>query len=100
MLLVLIGHDGKRRVVLAADATAHAAGLSAGMTAAKAQVLVSDLLIQPADAEADAVALDQLALWALRHYAPIAAADSPDGIVIDTLGAGHLHGGEAAMLSI
>ncbi|RWE07647.1 MAG: hypothetical protein EOS23_26340 [Mesorhizobium sp.] len=29
---------------------------------------------------------------------PIAAADPPDGIVIDTTGADHLHGGEAAML--
>lgn len=98
--VVLIGHDGGRRVVLAADAAAQALGLHTGMPATKAQVLVPDLLIQPADTEADAAALDQLALWALRHYAPIAAADPPDGIVIDTSGADHLHGGEAAMLSM
>jgi protein ImuB len=35
----------------------------------------------------------------LRRYAPIVAADPPDGLVIDTTGADHLHGGEAAMLT-
>ena len=34
--LVLIGRDGRRRVVLAADAAAHAAGLRIGMSASKA----------------------------------------------------------------
>ncbi len=87
-------------MVLAADAAAQAAGLHVGMAATKAQVLVPGLVIQPADPAADAAALDQLALWALRRYAPIAAADPPDGIVIDTAGADHLYGGEAAMLSI
>ena len=38
--LVLIGRDGNRRVVLAADAAAQAAGLRPGMPATKAQVLV------------------------------------------------------------
>lgn len=86
-------------MVLAADAAAQAAGLHVGMAATQAQVLVPGLLIQSADPAADAAALEQLAFWALRHYAPIAAADPPDGIVIDTAGADHLHGGEAAMLS-
>ena len=43
-------------------------------------------------------ALERLALWVLRRYAPIASADPPDGLVIDTTGADHLHGGEQAML--
>lgn len=41
---------------------------------------------------------DRLALWALKRYAPIVAADPPDGLVIDVSGAAHLHGGEAAIL--
>jgi protein ImuB len=97
--LVLIGRDGRRRVVLAADAAAHAAGLRIGMPASKAQALVPNLAIHGAEPEADEMALERLALWALRRYAPIVAADPPDGIVIDTTGADHLHGGEAAMLS-
>jgi protein ImuB len=39
-----------------------------------------------------------LAAWALR-YSPSAAAAAPDGVVIDTTGADHLHGGEGPMLS-
>jgi protein ImuB len=35
----------------------------------------------------------------LQRFAPIVAVDAPDGIVIDTTGADHLHGGEAAMLA-
>lgn len=97
--LALVGHNGRRRVVLAANIAAQAAGLHVGMAAATAQVLVPGLLIRPADPAADAAALNRLALWVLRHYAPIAAGDPPDGIVIDTTGADHLHGSEAAMLS-
>ena len=65
--------------MVAADAAAQAAGLRVGMAATKAQVLVPGLLVQDADPAADAEALDRLALWALRQYAPIAAADPPDG---------------------
>ena len=97
--LVLVGRDGRRRVVLAADAAAQAAGLRVGMPATKAQALVPGLVIQDADPAADAAALERLALWMLQRYAPIVAADPPDGIVIDSTGADHLHGGEAAMLA-
>jgi protein ImuB len=97
--LVLIGRDGRRRVVLAADAAARAAGLRIGMPAGKAQALVPGLIVHDAEPDADEIALERLALWALRRYAPIVAADPPDGLVIDTTGADHLHGGEAAMLT-
>ncbi|MER8462035.1 DNA polymerase Y family protein [Mesorhizobium sp. M1396] len=97
--LVLIGRDGRRRVVLAADAAARNAGLRIGMPASKAQALVPGLIVHDAEPEADEIALERLALWALRRYAPVVASDPPDGIVIDTTGAEHLHGGEAAMLT-
>jgi protein ImuB len=86
-------------VVLAADRIAHCAGLRAGMAATKAQALVPGLIVKDADPVGDGEALDRLALWALRLYAPIAAADPPDGLVIDTTGADHLHGGEHAMVA-
>nr|WP_201009173.1 DNA polymerase Y family protein [Rhizobium rhizogenes] len=97
--LVLIGREQRRRVVLAANAAAISAGLRIGMPATKAQALVAGLVVMDADPAADAVALERLALWALQRYAPIVAADPPDGLVIDTTGADHLHGGEALMLS-
>jgi protein ImuB len=98
--LILVGGDGRRRVVAAADAAAHAAGLRIGMPASKAQVLVQGLVIQDADPAADAEALERLAFWMVQRVAPIVAADPPDGIVIDSAGADHLHGGEAATLAI
>ena len=94
----LSGRNGRRRVVLALDAAARRAGLRIGMPAAKAQALVPGLILRDADPAADAKALDRLALWALQRYAPIAAADPPDGLIIDVTGAAHLHGGEDAML--
>ena len=55
-------------------------------------------MIHHADPDADAEALERLAVWALR-YSPLVAADDPDGLVIDATGASHLHGGEDAMLA-
>jgi protein ImuB len=86
--------------VLAADAAAQSAGLRVGMPPSKAQALVQGLVIQDADPVADAEALERLAFWTLQRFAPIVAADPPDGIVIDSTGADHLHGGVAAMLAI
>ena len=96
--IVMIGREGRRRVVLAADHAAQQAGLRVGIPATKAQALVPGLIIEDIQTAADAEALDRLALWALQRYAPIAAADTPDGLVIDVTGAAHLHGGEEAMV--
>lgn len=87
-------------MVLAADAAAQALGLRVGMPATKAQALVQGLAIQDADPAADAEALERLALWMLQRFAPIVAADPPDGIIIDSSGADHLHGGEPALLAM
>lgn len=67
---VLAGRDGQRRVVLAADRAALAAGLRVGMPATKAQALVEKLIMMDADPDGDAEALDRLALWAMRRYSP------------------------------
>jgi protein ImuB len=83
--------------VLAADEAAHQTGLRVGMPATKAQVLVPGVTIADADPQGDAEALERLAFWALR-YSPVAAADPPDGIVIDVAGACHLIGGEETLL--
>jgi protein ImuB len=98
--LILVGRDGRRRVVLAADAAAQAAGLRIRMPASKAQALVQGLAIYGADPIADAEALERLALWMLQRFAPIVSIDPPSGGVIDPTGADHLHDGEAAMLAI
>lgn len=94
--IVMLGRQGNRRPVLAADAAARAAGLRVGMPASKSQVLVPGLQSFDLDPAGDAAALGRTALWSLR-YAPIVAADPPDGLIIDTRAADHLHGGEEAM---
>jgi protein ImuB len=96
--LVLVGQTGRRREVVAANVVALQVGLHVGMPATKAQALVKELVIHHADPVADAEALERLAVWALR-YSPIVAADGPDGLIIETTGASHLHGGENAMLA-
>lgn len=96
--LILAGREGRRRVITAADRAALQAGLRVGMPISKAQALIRNLVIEDADPQADAAALNRLAVWMLRRFAPIVAVDPPDGIVIDSTGADHLHGGEAALL--
>ncbi|MEP9380339.1 DNA polymerase Y family protein [Aquabacter sp. CN5-332] len=96
--LVLVGRQGQRQVVVAADRAARAAGLREAMPATTARVLVPHLIVHEHDAVGDAEGLGRIALWMLQRYAPIVAADPPDGIVLDTAGADHLHGGEEVML--
>ena len=55
-------------------------------------------MVTQAEPEADAAALDRLAVWCLR-YAPLVAPAPPDGVWIDATGAAHLAGGEAALLA-
>lgn len=97
--LVLIGREGRRRVVTALDGAAESLGLRVGMPVAKAQALAPGLMVLDADTRADAEGLEKLALWALQRVSPIVMADPPDGLVIDSTGADHLHGGEAVMLT-
>ena len=90
-------HDGNRHLLAAVDAPAAAGGLQPGMTLAQARALVPNLRVRPADPAGDLSALRQLAGWCLR-YAPLVAADPPDGLWIDVTGSAHLFGGEARLL--
>ena len=69
------------------------------MPVAKAQSLFADLVVMDADPDGDAIALEKLAVWALRLYSPVVAADPPDGLILDIQGAAHLYGGEAGLVS-
>ncbi|WP_158915865.1 DNA polymerase Y family protein [Caulobacter sp. S45] len=97
--VVTIGRDGRKRVVLAANAPALGLGLRPGVPAAKARALVADLILHDADLQDDALALERLALWALRRYSPLVAPDPPDGLILDVTGAAHRFGGEDALLA-
>ncbi|WP_236728654.1 DNA polymerase Y family protein [Methylobacterium sp. WSM2598] len=96
--LVTVATQGPRRVLAAVDAAARRLGLRPGMPLAQAQGMVADLALVEAEPEEDAAGLRRLAGWCLA-YAPLVAPDPPDGIFLESAGAAHLHGGEAAMLA-
>ena len=87
---------GPRRVLVAVDRAAAAAGLRAGQALADAQAIAPDMMLVPEDPAADARALDGLAFWA-RRYTPLAATDPPDGLLLDITGCAHFWGGEAGL---
>ncbi len=95
----MAGRTGRRRLITALDINAESLGVRIGMAVTKAQALVPGLIIADSDPAAETEGLTKLAFWALQRISPVVAADPPDGLVIDTTGADHLHGGEEAMLS-
>jgi len=69
------------------------------MPLAQARAICPTLDTRPEDPDGDRAALARLALWCER-YTPLAAADPPDGIVLDLTGCAHLwQGGEAALVA-
>ncbi|WP_296017339.1 DUF6504 family protein [uncultured Agrobacterium sp.] len=97
--VVMIARQASRRLVAALDSAAMKAGLRPGMPASKAQAILPGLVVEDLKPLEDAKALEDLAFWFLRIYAPIVAPDAPDGLVLDTTGADHLHGNEKLMLT-
>ncbi|MBE9605973.1 DNA polymerase Y family protein [Acetobacteraceae bacterium H6797] len=72
-------------------------GIEPGQALADAQAIRPDLLLHPAEPEADAQLLERLAHWCLR-WTPLVALDGGDGLLLDTTGADPLFGGETALL--
>lgn len=97
--LVLAEQNQGRRALTAVNATARALGLRPGMTVNRAQALTPGLLVEAANPAGDQAGLERLALGIMQRVSPVVAPDGVDGIVIDSTGADHLHGGEAKMLS-
>jgi protein ImuB len=92
--MILIERRGQREQITALCPHAFDLGLRRGMAAAHARALVPDLDVREADAEGDAAALHRLALHALAHWTPVAAASGVDGLWLDLSGCTHLFGGE------
>ncbi len=89
-------------VLHALNPAARAAGLRRGQTQADALAMIPRLICQPAEPAADARALTELAVWAER-WSPSVSVDPSEegleGLFLDTTGAAHLFGGEAALLA-
>lgn len=96
---MLVGREGRKRQIIAVNEAARTEGIVPGMVVAKAQALVAGLDVRDADQMGDDAALGRLAIWALRRYSPIVAADPPDGLRLDMEGAAHLLDGEEAFIA-
>ena len=100
LVLVAPGKGGAR--IFACNKAARRQGLMIGDLLSNARSKVLDLQTCDADPAADAAALRQLALWALR-YTPRAAAwdeaSGADGLFLDITGCAHLFGGEECLLA-
>jgi protein ImuB len=89
----LVERSGNALRLAAVDASARAMGLVAGMALADARARCPGLATLRHDPEADRRELDRL-VAAMVHVTPMAAADPPDGIVLDITGCAHLFGDE------
>ena len=96
--LVTAVADHGRRVVASISAEARALGITTGMTVTKARSFAPDLEVIDADPAADLEGLRKLALWAGQRYAPVVAADPPDGLWLDITGCAHLFDNERALV--
>lgn len=92
----LIARQGRGDVLACLNAAAQSQGLRRGQVLSEARALLPSLLTRPHDPETQRRALTALRRWALR-YAPWAAVDGDDGLILDISGAAHLIGGEHAL---
>ncbi|RYF79855.1 MAG: DNA polymerase Y family protein, partial [Chitinophagaceae bacterium] len=87
-----------RVVVMAANPLAKTQGIHRTMVLADAKALYPSLHVMDDKPALAAQLLDRIAEWCIR-FTPIAAADYPDGVILDASGCTHLWGGEEAYLN-
>ncbi|MGJ8623178.1 MAG: Y-family DNA polymerase [Yoonia sp.] len=95
VVLAREGHHGP--VIHAANRAARMDGIHVGSRVVDMRAICPALQVEYADPAGDRAALDRLVLWA-RRWCPWTVRDGEDGLILDTTGADHLWGGEAAML--
>jgi len=92
----MVARQGRGDVLACLNPAAQTQGLRRGQVLSEARALVPVLLTRPHDPDIPRRALIALRRWALR-YAPWAAVDGDDGLILDISGAAHLIGGEQAL---
>lgn len=95
---IVLAHEGQHGPVIhAANRAARLNGINPGARVVDMRAICPELQVEYADLAGDRAALDRLVLWACR-WCPWTVRDGEDGLILDTTGADHLLGGEAAML--
>ena len=85
------GLRGGRKLLLAPDEAAEAAGLRAGQALADARAILPGLRAEPEDPAGVAALLERLAAWALR-YGPLVGTDGADALLLDVAGCAWRYG--------
>lgn len=97
-IAVVLATEGQHGPVIhATNRAARLAGIAAGARVVDVKAICPDLRVEYADVAGDCIALKRLMLW-VRRWCPWSVTDSANGLILDTTGADHLLGGEAAML--
>src|SRR5690554_5340813 len=94
---VLAAPERGRMTVKASSSLAAASGILPPMAVADARAILPALGVFDHKPGWEDQLLARLAEWCLR-YTPIAAPDSPDGLILDITGCAHLWGGERPYL--
>jgi protein ImuB len=89
--------DHGRMVVSAANAPAQKYGIHKGMVMADARALLPTLEVRDDPPELIQKLLTRVAEWCIR-FTPVAAIDTPDGVLLDVTGCSHLWGGDELYL--
>ncbi len=99
-LVLLIETAAQRQIVAHACERSRAAGIHPGMalSAARAALMSSNLVVAPHDPHRARKALRAMALWCHR-FSPVVAEEDAEGICLDVTGCVHLFGGEQNMIS-
>jgi protein ImuB len=97
-IAVVLATEGRHGpVVYAANRAARGAGVITGERIVDMRAICPDLRVEYAGVAGDLRALERLKLW-VRRWCPWTVVDGSDGLILETTGADHLVGGEAAML--
>ncbi len=80
------------------NAAAAALGMARGARVTDMRTLVPDLRVEDAEERLDHADLARLSHWC-RRWCPWTRSDGADGLMLDTTGADHLWGGEAALIA-
>ncbi len=91
--------DGRHGLcVAAANTSARNLGIGPGLSFTDAKARCPDLLHEDIDRGADDKALARFGTWMIR-FSPLVALDGANGLMIETTGCDHLHGGEQHLMA-
>lgn len=97
-IAIVLATEGQHGpIVYATNRAARLAGATEGVRIVDIKAICPELRVEYADVAGDRLALERLMLWS-RRWCPWTVMDGPTGLILDTTGADHLWGGEAAML--